>query len=273
VSVSHGQGSGYLGEQYQPAYASPDLVASRSDTAYGLDPARLNHTSDLIDAVDCLQRKVETADSEHTDSLQPIFRPRVKQALDLAAEPDIVRARYGWNTFGQSCLLVRRLVERGVRLVTVNMFDTVFGQTTWDCHANGGDLSSTLDDYKTTLCPMFDMAYAALLDDLESMGLLDSTLVVSMGEFGRTPVLNHRGGRDHWPGVWSMLMAGGGVRGGQVIGASDRHAAEPVDRPIHASEIPATIYHALGLDLSTRLPAADGRLLLIVHASPVAELF
>src|SRR5262249_5585769 len=147
-------------------------------------------------------------------AFSPLFTASAKRAFDLAAEPDNIRSRYGWNTFGQSCLLARRLVEHGVRLVTVNMFDTVFGQVTWDCHANGGDLSSTLEDYKETLCPMLDAAYTALLDDLETTGLLAGTLVVAMGEFGRTPRLNNRGGRDHWPGVWSILMAGGGIRGG-----------------------------------------------------------
>src|SRR5262249_40903567 len=153
---------------------------------------------------------------------------------------DTVRARYGWNTFGQSCLLARRLVEHGGRLVTGNMFDTVFNQVTWDCHANCSDLPTTLDDYKDMLCPMFGAACRALLEEVEGRGLLANTWVVSMGEFGRTPKLNPNSGRDHWPGVWSVLMAGGGVRGGQVIGASNAHAEEPKGRPIHAAEIQAS---------------------------------
>jgi hypothetical protein len=276
VSVSHGQSSGFLGDRWQPTIAAPetDVVVSSHEAPHGLDPARLDHPSALLEAIDEVQRRGEqTDDAVQNETLQPLFNGRAKQAFDLTTEKDSVRARYGWNMFGQSCLLARRLVQHGVGLVTVNMFDTVFGQVTWDCHANGGDLSSTLEDYRTTLSPMFDIAYSALLDDLEAMGLLESTLVVSMGEFGRTPVLNHRGGRDHWPGVWSVLMAGGGVRGGQIIGASDKHAAEPVERPIHASEIAATIYSALGIDLTTRLPGRNGRLLPIVHAAPVFELF
>jgi uncharacterized protein (DUF1501 family) len=157
--------------------------------------------------------------------------------------------------------------------VTINMFDTVFGQVTWDCHANGGDLNTTLDDYKRTLCPMFDAAYTALLDDLEGLGLLADTLVISMGEFGRTPLLNSRGGRDHWPGVWSALMAGGGVRGGQVIGASTPHAEEPADRPLHASQIVATAYHALGIDPQITIQGPDGAHVPLVEAEPVYELF
>jgi uncharacterized protein (DUF1501 family) len=167
----------------------------------------------------------------------------------------------------------RRLLCQQHRTLTVNMFETVFNEVTWDCHADGGSLASNLDDYKNTLCPMFDQAYTALLDDLEQSGLLETTLVVAAGEFGRTPYINARGGRDHWPGCWTVLMAGGGVRGGQVIGASDRIGAEPRDRPVHAAEVAATIYHALGVDPSTRLPGPEGRALPLVEGRPVMELF
>jgi hypothetical protein len=195
------------------------------------------------------------------------------KAFDLADEPERMRRRYGMNPFGQNCLLARRLIQHGVRFVTVNMFDTVFGRTTWDCHANGGDLSTTLDDYRDSLCPMLDQAYTALLDDLQTLGMLEQTLVVCTGEFGRTPKINPRNGRDHWLGVWSMLLAGGGVRGGQVIGSSDAHAAEPRDRPIHASEIAATMYHVLGISPQTRLGGADGRLHPLIEAEPLWDLF
>ncbi len=142
------------------------------------------------------------------------------------------------------------------------MFDTVFNEITWDCHADGGALGTTLDDYRATLCPIFDQAYSALLDDLDARGLLESTLVVAMGEFGRTPRLNPRGGRDHWPGVWSILFAGGGVHGGQVVGSSDHLGAEPRDRPVTPAEVAATIYHLLGIDSRT----------LLSEATPIAEL-
>ena len=140
----------------------------------------------------------------------------------------ILRRQVRIERFGRACFHASRLVERSVGFVTVNMFDSVFNRVTWDCHADGGSLDSCLDDYRTVLCPMFDRAYSALLDDLHQRGLLDSTLVVAMGEFGRTPQLNSRGGRDHWPGVWSILLAGGGVRGGQVIGSSDALAPSRV---------------------------------------------
>jgi uncharacterized protein (DUF1501 family) len=197
---------------------------------------------------------------------------RGEKGPGLASEKSALRDRYGRNTFGQSCLLARRLIEQGTRLVTVNMFDTVFNEVTWDCHADGGSLAVTLDDYKTTLCPMFDRAYTALLDDLHQRGLLDSTLVVAMGEFGRTPYLNSRGGRDHWPGVWSILFAGGGIQGGQVVGSSDRLGAEPKDRPVTPAQVAATVYQALGIDPGTRLIGPENRPLPIVDAEPIGEL-
>jgi len=202
-----------------------------------------------------------------------IFAQNARRAFDIAAERDPVRGRYGRNTFGQSCLLARRLVEHGVRFVTVNMFDTVFDEITWDCHADGGSLAVSLQDYRETLCPMFDRAYTALLEDLRQRGLLETTLVVAMGEFGRTPQLNAHGGRDHWPGVWTVLFAGGGVRGGRVIGASDRHGVEPRDRPVTPAEIAATVYKGVGVDLRTRLPGPQQRLFPLTEAKAVDEMF
>jgi uncharacterized protein (DUF1501 family) len=270
VGIGHGQTAGFLGPQYGP------FVASDAESPHGLDPARLSGRTALLDAVDAMQCEVEgrpAAGPAEERALGQVFDSRAKRAFDLDAEPESVRDRYGRTTFGQACLLARRLVQHGVRLVTVNMFDTVFNRVTWDCHATGGDLHATLDDYRDTLCPMFDQAYTALLDDLEATGLLGATLVLAMGEFGRTPKVNRRNGRDHWPGVWSGLLAGGGVKGGQVVGSSDARGEEPRDRPVHPSEIAATVYHALGIDLATRLPGSDGRPVPLAEARPVLELF
>jgi hypothetical protein len=272
VSVSHGQTAGFLGRDHDPFCLLADAQAP-----HGLDPARLQRPEALLETVDAGQRLIEEtdtiADPVRERMLRTLFSPRAKRAFDLDAEPDAVRDRYGWNTFGQSCLLARRLVQHGIRLVTVNMFDTVFNRITWDCHANGGDLQSNLADYRDTLCPMLDAAYSALLDDLHETGLLESTLVLCVGEFGRTPKLNNRGGRAHWPGVWSGLLAGGGVRGGQVIGSSNAHGEEPKERPVHPAELVATVYHALGIDLHTRLPGPDGQAVPLVSAAAVKELF
>jgi Protein of unknown function (DUF1501) len=276
VNVPHGQSAGFLGSEFDPVCLNADPAGTDYNLAelsplQSVDPARLNSRSELIAAVDSAQRTFEkgrlATGSAREQALGSIFSNEAKTAFDIVGEKETIRDYYGRNT------LARRLVERGVRLVTVNMFDTVFNATTWDCHANGGSLAVTLDDYKNTLCPMLDVAYTALLEDLYQRGLLDTTLVLAMGEFGRTYKLNSRGGRDHWPGVWSVLFAGGGVRGGQVIGSSDKHGAEPKDRPVHASEIAATVYHSFGLDLATTLPASPDRQVPLTEAKPVLELF
>lgn len=268
VSVHHGQGAGYLGAAHGPF--------CQRDGAMPV-PANLQDRQALLAAIDNAQRAYDATENVRAGANDPacnlIFAQKTRRAFDLAAESTQLRARYGTGTFGQSCLLARRLVEHGVRLVTVNMFDTVFNQATWDCHADGGALASNLDDYRDTLCPMLDLAYTALLEDLQQRGLLSNTLVVAMGEFGRTPQLNPRGGRDHWPGVWSILFAGGGVRGGQVVGSSDRTGSEPRDRPVTPAEVAATIYRTLGIDAHTRLPGPDNSSLPVYEAEPVMELF
>jgi hypothetical protein len=270
VSVSHGQTAGYLGAAHEPL-----LVRVR----HGLDSARQKSPTGLVDAVDSAQRAFEICEEERpadptaAQAIHQVFSPQTKKAYDLTSESADIRQRYGSHTFGQSCLLARRLIEHGTRLVTVNMFDTVFGALSWDCHADGGSLPTTLDDYRNTLCPMFDQTYTALLEDLSQRGMFENTLVVAMGEFGRTPQLNPRGGRDHWPGCWTILLTGGGIRGGQIIGASDSAGSEPLDRPVTPPEVAATIYRALGVDLRTQLPGPDGRLIPLVEAAPINELF
>jgi hypothetical protein len=255
VSVSHGQEAGTLGHQHEPFVIEGNPA---QDDA-------------LVAAVDQAQRSYEQERGE--PGFTSLFRSEVKKAFALERENQTLRHSYGLNTFGQSCLLARRLVEQGVRLVTVNMFDTVFNDITWDCHADGGALPTRLEDYRDILCPMFDRAYSSLLEDLHSRGLLDTTLVLAMGEFGRTPYLNPRGGRDHWPGCWTVLFAGGGVQGGQVVGSSDRIGAEPIDRPVTPAEVAASVYHALGIDPRTRLPGREGASFPVCEAAPVAELF
>ena len=281
VGISHGQGAGFLGPGHEPYIfqanpASPHFRLPEFRIASG-DPARLPDRYALLDAVDEAQRAMEHGATQSSSAtyqgFQPLFSPVARRAFDIAAENDRNRARYGHNTFGQSCLLARRLIEHGVRLVTVNMFDTVFNKTTWDAHADGGSLGVTLNDYRDTLCPMFDQAYTGLLEDLHERGQLDTTLVVAMGEFGRTPHLNARGGRDHHPGVWSILFAGGGVRGGQVIGASDRWGAEPSERPVTPGEIAATIYRGLGIGLDRPLLGPGNRPFILTDAAPIAGIF
>ena len=143
-----------------------------------------------------------------------------REAFDLSKEPQKVRERYGMTRFGQSCLLARRLIEAGVRFVTVNTFLTVFDEITWDIH--GSKPFSPISCYRDLVGPMFDMAYSSLLEELSERGLLSNTMVVAMGEFGRTPKVNPAGGRDHWPQCFSVYFAGGGIQGGRAIGKSAR---------------------------------------------------
>lgn len=193
-------------------------------------------------------------------------------ATDPGAFP--TDARYGMTPFGQNCYATGfDICEGRDRFVTINQFPTVFDAPSWDCHADRGSLSTTLDDIRTTVAPQFDAALSALLTDLDARGLLDTTLVVAVGEFGRTPKLNANGGRDHWAGCWSALVAGGGVKGGRVVGASDATASEPADRPVTPQELVATVFHALGVPASATIPGPAGAPVAVYPAAPVTELF
>jgi len=159
------------------------------------------------------------------------------------------------------------------RFVTVNQFPTVFDAPSWDCHTAGGSLNTTLNDIRNVVAPEFDDALEWLLTELERSGQLESTLVVATGEFGRTPKLNSNGGRDHWAGCWTTLVAGGGTKGGQIIGRSDATGTEPADRPVSPQELVASIFHALGVSHGATIPGPDGTPVAVYPAAPVAELF
>ena len=190
----------------------------------------------------------------------------------LRDEPAATRRAYGNSHFGRLCLQARKLIECGVRCVTVNLFDSLAGQATWDCHGRSSTVSSDLYDYRDRLCPEFDCALSALFDDLEQRRMLDDTLVIAVGEFGRTPHVNEYGGRDHWPGVWSALIGGGGVQGGRVVGASDAHGTTPAERPIAPGELTATIYDRLGLDADLKLHPQEETELPLADHRPIQEL-
>ncbi len=230
VNISNGQSAGPLGRSFEPFTLHADPNSPGYDPRQAHDQARRFR--------------------DQATALPPVGRVERsgRAPFDLATETASTRDRYGRSTFGQSCLLARRLVESGVKVVVVNMAETVFNCPSWDVH--GSRPFSSFDDYATNLLPRFDRGFSALVDDLESRGLLASTLVVATGEFGRSPRINASGGRDHWPGVWSALMAGGAANGGQVIGSTDRNAAEPVDQPIDAGELFGMMARNLGLDPS-----------------------
>ena len=176
-------------------------------------------------------------------------------------------------TLYECCEVAAQSVYAGAKFVTINPYESLFNRMTWDCHADGGALRTTLSDYRNHLAPEFDDCYTFLLDSLMLNGLLDSTLVVAVGEFGRTPKVNSNGGRDHWGKCWTAIVAGGGVKGGRVIGESDAIASEPKNRPVSCPELVATIYHALGFTQGKKMPGPDGKPVRIVEAAPILELF
>jgi hypothetical protein len=264
IDIPHGQSAGWLGPAFAPFTLGADPSALDFDPRPALDRARsfLGVAS---------KADPTSAQARSRTSLQPA-RGSPQSAFSLGTESPRMRESYGWSTFGQCCLLARRLVEGGSRVVTVNMCETVFDRVTWDCH--GSSPFSTLFDYAHTLLPDFDRAFTALIDDLEARGLLDTTLVLAAGEFGRTPRLNAAGGRDHWPGVWSIVLAGGGVRGGQVVGSSDAHASSPAGRPVTSPDLLATVYHSLGIDHSQYFTGSDGQPSALVDGGEtIRELF
>jgi len=252
----------------QPLPALPEFVL-----APGLTPARLAGRTGLLGALDPLQRELSAPGPhrayarERERALSLLSATRVREAFDLDAEAEVERDRYGANAFGQSCLLARRLLEAGVRLVQINWANREDGFAVgWDVH---GDDQAALVRMEQQLCPRLDLGLATLLADLDDRGLLERTLVVVTGEFGRTPHISRLGGRDHWPWCFSALLAGGGIRGGTVVGASDQHGGQPADRPVSPADFAATIFDRLGLS-----PLEDDRLRpMVFEGTPVTELW
>jgi uncharacterized protein (DUF1501 family) len=195
----------------------------------------------------------------------------VREAFDLNRETPQTRERYGRTLFGSTTLLARRLVERGVRFVNVSWdnFSSRYNvsKAAWDTHERNFPM------LRETLLPNFDQTYAAFIDDLDTRGLLDETLVVTMGEMGRTPKINAKGGRDHWTFCYSVLLAGAGIQGGSIYGASDEQAAFVKDRPVHIRDICATIYHLLGIDPEMPVYDRAGRPIPVAHGGqPLREI-
>jgi hypothetical protein len=283
-NLPHGQDAGFLGKAYdpfalmadpsKPAFKVPDLLPPPEIGEVRLERRRklrsiVDQTVDHFAASD----NAKLLDSNFEAAFRMMTSPQARAAFDLSKEPTEVRERYGMNRFGQCCLLSRRLIEAGVRFVTVNTFLTVFNEITWDIH--GSNPFTSIEGMRTIVAPMYDQAYTALLEDLSRRGMLDSTLVCNLAEFGRTPRVNPAGGRDHWPQCWTVYFAGGGVKGGRVVGASDRIGGVPAERPVDPSEIVATVYHSLGLDLETKLPGPQGRPFTLVDSGKheIHELF
>jgi Protein of unknown function (DUF1501) len=288
VEESHGQDAGWLGPVYHPMRIDAD--ASKPDYRVGefslhadIPEMRSDGRRHLLGSLERqrrgLERQLEVAamDSHYQRAFSLLASRGATAAFDLSREPMAVRERYGLNTHGQAVLQARRLVEAGVPLVTVFWQNDGLTNVSvyWDTH------NRNFIDLKTRLCPVADQAFTALLEDLEQRGLLDETLVVWTGEMGRTPRVGQsvvggagagRDGRDHWPHVFTTVLAGGGVRGGIVHGASDRHAAYPAANPTPPEDLAATVYHCLGVDPRATLRDRLGRPMTLCEGAPIGAI-
>ena len=245
----------------------PDL-----DLAVGVGAEQARRRSDLLQELqeDFLNRRPGLATESHRSAYQQALRlmkEAAAGAFKLQSEPPALRDRYGRSFFGQACLLARRLVERGVPFVEVTLGASAQSPAGWDTHQNNFDLVKTLSQ-------VLDPAWATLLDDLHQRGLLDSTVVAWMGEFGRTPRINPQNGRDHYPNAWSVVLGGGGIRGGQVVGSTSPDGMSVTDRPVKVPDLLATICHAIGVDPEKQNMSNVGRPIRIVDkaAQPIHEV-
>jgi hypothetical protein len=279
-SVWPGQDAGFLGRNADPWLlrcepASPNYQIPEFHLAKDVPLERLESRKGLLE---CLNQHHAAAEqsgelSRHDTLAQQAFdllhSTLARQAFDLDREPEPVRDRYGRNQFGQSVLLARRLVEAGVSLVQVNWFrgpDEPADNPCWDSHTNENER------LKTVLVPPMDQAFSALVEDLAARGMLEETLVVCLAEFGRTPRFNARGGRDHWGHVFSIALAGGGIRGGQVHGVSDKVGAYPKEGRVLPPDLVATIFHCLGYSPDTEIHDSLGRPLPLARGRVIRQI-
>jgi len=260
VRIIDGYGGGTFSKKFDPFMVTADEYGAVDIPALeilpGLSPSRIHDRRHLLTGLDDAQRFVASRGSADWDrhygsAYGLLTNPVARQAFDLSAEPDSARARYGQTGFGQSCLLARRLVEASVPFVQVNWSQYVEAMTPncdfgWDTHIYNFELLQDMHG------PIFDRAFSALLDDLKERGLLKSTLVVAMGEFGRTPRINTRAARDHWPQCYFSIWAGAGLEGGRVIGSSDKYAEHPATGPITPLMVGTTIAELTGVNAQAR---------------------
>lgn len=271
VNTYPGLDGGLLGKQFAPfrieaeanktAFQVPEIFLPDGITAERLEDRRVLR--------DRLDRRLAAADLDglYHQAFRLLRAASLRQAFDLAQEPERTRDRYGRHLFGQGCLLARRLLEAGVSLVSVYWhYEGPDDSPVWDTHQNN------FAHMRNRLGPPTDEAVAALLQDLADRGLLDETLLVCMGEFGRTPKVNDHAGRDHWPSVMSVLMAGGGIRRGIVYGASDRTGAFPKEQPVTPPDLAATMLHCLGVPPDLEIRDRTDRPLAACQGKPVAGL-
>lgn len=261
--------AGFLGPTFDPFVSgeptAEDFSVQDLTLPGGINLSEARSRTELLGALNREFQRVEQSplidsmDEFYQKAFDLISSPAAKRAFDISAEPDELRDAYGRTTIGQGALLARRLVEAGVRLASIFQWG-------YDTHVNN-------EPEHKRLVPEFDRAFVTLLEDLEQRGLLDSTLVLVIGDFGRTPKINFSGGRDHWPGAFSVALAGAGIQGGAVIGETDGHAAEPIRRPVSIEDLGATVYEALGIDYRKNYHANGRPIAINKEGQPVEELW
>ncbi|MFP6574262.1 MAG: DUF1501 domain-containing protein, partial [Pirellulaceae bacterium] len=271
----HGQTPGFLGKQHSSfavdqALLPADVKIKALDSQPDLTTVRLTDRQQLRQQFNQLSQQLDRVANEqslngyYARAVNLLASAKTRQAFDLAQEPEKLRERYGKTEFGQRCLLARRLAEAGVPLVNVSYCHTPSGS--WDTHGQN------FKKMKDSLGPDLDTALTALVGDLKERGMLSDTLVVVNAEFGRTPAINKNAGRDHWPWVYSLVLAGAGVNAGTVYGASDKSAAYPASKPHDPADMAATIYHLLGVSPDTRIYDSLRRPHTLVTGLPIEPL-
>lgn len=284
-STTPGQHASFLGKKHDPLFIpqdpnKTDFHLPELSLPKGLDIDRLHHRRGLQKLIDeqsrMLDRSAEARgmDDYYTRALTMLNSERARHAFDLSKEPAWLRDRYGRTTYGQGCLLARRLAESGVKFTTVYFAASIGGRRIndggWDTH--GFDNTRMYPIVEGYHLPITDQTLPTLLDDLDQRGMLEDTLVVWMGEFGRTPKINKNKSRDHWPQCYSVLLAGGGVKQGFIYGKSDKTASEPDENPVTPEDLTATIYYLLGIDPKAEIHDLQNRPLPISSGNPVMEV-
>ena len=284
-SITPGQHASFLGKAHDPFLFtqdpnSADFALPELSLPAAMSYARLEERRELQKVIDAQSRLLEYStaaqglDAYYDKALAMLHSTRLRDAFNLSAEPAKLREAYGRHTYGQSCLLARRLVEAGVKFVTVYFSDSIGGRSTtaggWDTH--GFDNTRMFPIIEKRHLPITNQTLPTFLEDMDARGLLDSTLVVWMGEFGRTPKINENISRDHWPQCYTTLLAGAGVKHGFVYGASDKRGEYPAENPVRPDDLSATIFYLLGIDPHTQVRGVGDRPVLISEGKPVMGL-
>ena len=284
-SVTPGQHASFLGKTHDPFLITqdpnaPDFKLPELSLPENVSYERLTTRRELQKLVDAQARLLDYSsaaqgmDAYYEKALAMLHSERLRRAFDLSSEPETLREAYGRTSYGQSLILARRLVEAGTKFVTVYFSSNIGGQSTkgggWDTHGfNNTRMYPIIKDYHL---PITDQTLPVFLNDLDNRGLLDETLVVWMGEFGRTPRINGNASRDHWPDCYTVMLAGGGVKRGFIYGASDKNGAYPAENPVRPDDLAATMFYLLGIDPHTHVSAVGDRPVPIAEGNPVMDV-